>query len=274
VTADSDKQSPNFPTTVVAYGEVLRFGPVTTDLETPHSALAIGAHPDDIEIWCGGTLAKWAGDGCDIQFLVLTDGSKGTWDPDQDLDMLIRTRQQEQREAAKRLGGSDVGFVGWPDGELRNGSEERWEVCRRIREAKPDVVLTHDPWRRYRLHPDHRNAGFLVTDALVAARDPHYFAEQRLAPHRPRDLLLFEADVPNHVEVVDEVCANKKIDALLAYKSQYVTTLGITASSAPQEARSQSASVETFRDRIWSQLRQHGEVAGLEFGESFHRLGV
>ena len=93
-----------------------------------------------------------------------------------------------------------MAFLGWPDGELRNGVREQWEVCRWIRSVRPDVILGHDPWRRYRLHPDHRNAGFLVTDSIVAARDPLFFADQELPPHRPRSLLLWEADLPNHVE--------------------------------------------------------------------------
>ena len=58
-------------------------GPVaSTDLRVPASALAIVAHPDDAEFHCGGTLAKWAAHGCVLNHLVLTDGSKGTWDVD------------------------------------------------------------------------------------------------------------------------------------------------------------------------------------------------
>ena len=58
------------------------------DLPVPARALAIGAHPDDIEFGCGATLAKWAAAGCDINHLVLTDGSKGTWDPAADTGAL------------------------------------------------------------------------------------------------------------------------------------------------------------------------------------------
>ena len=72
------------------------------DLPTPKVALAIGAHPDDIEFGCGATLAKWAAAGCRIHHLVLTDGSKGTWNPDADITALIRTRRDEQTEAARR----------------------------------------------------------------------------------------------------------------------------------------------------------------------------
>mgnify|MGYP001826966551 CR=1 FL=1 len=69
------------------------------DLATPTSALAIGAHPDDVEFGCGGLLAKWAADGCVVHHLVCTDGSKGTWDADADVVALAARRQDEQREA-------------------------------------------------------------------------------------------------------------------------------------------------------------------------------
>src|ERR1039458_8179790 len=95
------------------------------NLATPERALAVGAHPDDIEFGCGATLAKWAAAGCQIFHLVCTDGSKGTWDPHTDPAALVVTRRHEQREAAKRLGGKgEVVFLSWPDGELSR-SEER-----------------------------------------------------------------------------------------------------------------------------------------------------
>lgn len=263
-----------FRTAVAPFGEPQRFGPVTTNLEVPERALAIGAHPDDIEIQCGGTLAKWAAAGCAVFHLVLTDGSKGTWDPERDAASLVATRQEEQRVAARLLGGGDVGFLGRPDGELRNTIREQWEVCRWIRQVRPTVVLTHDPWRRYRLHPDHRNAGFVVTDALVAARDPLFFADQDLDPHRPDCLLLFEADVANHVEDVagfEEV----KARALLAHRSQYETTLGVepTADGASDTAFDQP-SLRAFFEGIVAKLAEHGAIADIALGESFHRLEV
>src|SRR5207237_8759308 len=121
---------------------------VQLDLPTPGRALAIGAHPDDVEFGCGATLAKWAAAGCDVVHLVCTDGSKGSWDPDEDVATLVATRQEEQRAAARALGGKgEVVFLGWPDGELESGVRQRWEVAYWIRRLRPDVVLGHDPWR-------------------------------------------------------------------------------------------------------------------------------
>ena len=72
----------------------------TRELPTPASALAIGAHPDDVEFGAGGLLAKWAAGGCTVHHLVCTDGSKGSWDPGVDPAALTATREIEQREAA------------------------------------------------------------------------------------------------------------------------------------------------------------------------------
>jgi LmbE family N-acetylglucosaminyl deacetylase len=110
------------------------------------------------------------------------------------------------------------------DGELDSDRATRGEVARVIRRLRPDIVLGHDPWKRYRLHPDHRNAGLLTCDAIVAARDPHFHPEHELAPHRPRALLLWEADQPAHVEDVTAT-VGRKIHALEAHRSQFESTM-------------------------------------------------
>jgi LmbE family N-acetylglucosaminyl deacetylase len=133
-----------------------------------------------------------------------------------------------------------------------------------IRKLQPDVVLGHDPWRRYRLHPDHRNAGFLVTDGIVAARDPHFFPEQDVAPHRPTTLLLWEADEPDHVEDVGNYI-EPKLTALLAHRSQFRSTMHIDDAGAEDE-------VEAFRSRVRSRLAAHGNLAGLAQGEAFKAI--
>jgi LmbE family N-acetylglucosaminyl deacetylase len=239
----------------------------TTNLETPRRALAVGAHPDDIEFGCGGTLAKWAAAGCEIHHLVCTDGSRGTWDAAEDPARLVVTREHEQRNAAAALGGtSEVTFLRWPDGELEAGLRQRWQVCAAIRSIRPDVVIGHDPWKRYRLHPDHRNAGFLVTDGIVAARDPLFFPEQAISPHRPSTLLLFEADEPDHVEDVS-TSVDTKIAALLEHRSQLRTTMDI---SATDEAR--DTEIAAFSERIRERLASTGSAAGFAAGEAFKRI--
>lgn len=237
----------------------------THNLHVPAVALAIGAHPDDVEFGAGGTLAKWAVAGCVVHHLICTDGSKGTWNPDADIVALTEQRQLEQGEAARRLSGGNAGlvvFLDHVDGELDSDLKTRGEVARVIRELRPDVVLGHDPWKRYRLHPDHRHAGLLACEGIVAARDPHFYREQGLAPHRPGALLLFEADEPDHVEDVGGdggQYLDRKLDALEAHVSQFESTM--KAADADQLA--------AFRQRISSRLAGLGEPFGYAAAEVF-----
>jgi LmbE family N-acetylglucosaminyl deacetylase len=238
------------------------------DLPTPASALAIAAHPDDVEFGAGATLAKWAATGCVVHHLVCTDGSKGTWDPDPDLAALVAQRQEEQRAAAKALGATgEVVFLGWPDGELDAGVRQRWQVAYWIRRLTPEVVLGHDPWKRYRLHPDHRHAGFLTVDGVVAARDPHFFPEQAIPHHRPSALLLFEADEPDHVEPVSEADVERKLAALEAHRSQLRSTMFVDPTSPDYERQ-----LEAFRTRVRDRLAEHGALTGVPRGEAFKAI--
>jgi LmbE family N-acetylglucosaminyl deacetylase len=238
---------------------------VQVNLEVPASALAIGAHPDDVEFGCGATLAKWAAQGCVVHHLVCTDGSKGSWDPAQEIAGLVLERQAEQRAAAAALGATgECVFLRWVDGELESGLRQRWEVAYWIRRLRPEVVLGHDPWKRWRLHPDHRHAGFLAVEGVVAARDPHFFPEQQLPHHRPSAILLWEADEVDHVEDVTEH-VDTKLAALLEHRSQYRSTHQI---DDPADA----AQVAAFRARIEERLAEIGAPAGVTAGEAFKRI--
>jgi LmbE family N-acetylglucosaminyl deacetylase len=224
----------------------------TTDADARARVLAVGAHPDDIEFGCGATLAKWARAGSHVELLVLTDGSKGTWEPDQDLAALVATRRDEQRAAAQALGAHEVHFLDAVDGELEADPQRREQVCRVIRAVRPDVVFGHDPWKQYRLHPDHRRAGELVIDGIVAARDPHFFPSAG-TPHRPKQLLLFEPQVIDHIEAVDEIDITAKIEALLCHQSQWLSTMGIQVGSPDIEAQRAA-----FEARIQVEITEAG----------------
>lgn len=242
--------------------------PATSDWsrnrDAPRIALAIGAHPDDVEFGAGGTLAKWAARGTVVHHLVLTDGSKGTWNPHADTAALVAQRDAEQRAAAAALGArGTVTMLGEVDGDLAHTRDLVERVCLHIRRVTPDVVLTHDPWKRYRLHPDHRNTGFIVCDAIVAARDPHFFkhhADQHgVAHHRPDALLLWEADEPNHVEDVS-FFVDTKLRALEQHVSQFESTMKVV----------QEAELEVFRSRMRQRLAELGEPHGCAAAEIFH----
>lgn len=233
----------------------------TRGLATPPSALAIGAHPDDVEFGAGGVLAKWAADGCTVHHLVCTDGSKGTWNASADPAELTATREIEQREAARRLAGDSAGevrFLRYVDGELTSDLAARGRVAEVIRELRPAVVLGHDPWKRYRLHPDHRHAGLLACEGVVAARDPHFFPEQPFPAHRPDTLLLFEADEADHVEDVSAFVTTK-LAALEAHESQFESTMKATDDN----------DLVAFRDRIRRRLTENGRPFGLGAAELF-----
>ena len=231
------------------------------NLATPSSALAIGAHPDDVEFGCGGVLAKWAADGCTVHHLVCTDGSKGTWDADVDVAELAARRQEEQREAARRLAGEqarEVRILGYVDGELDSTLDARGAVALTIRELRPSVVLGHDPWKRYRLHPDHRHAGLLACEGIVAARDPHFYKDHEVEHHRPDALLLWEADEPDHIEDVS-MSVELKLAALEAHGSQFESTMKAV----------DDGELQAFRDRIHARLAELGAPHDLAAAEVF-----
>jgi LmbE family N-acetylglucosaminyl deacetylase len=242
---------------------------VSLNLPTPAVALAIGAHPDDVEFGCGATLAKWSAAGAVVHHLICTDGAKGSWDPSTDAAALVITRQAEQRAAAAALGATgECVFLSGVDGELESGIPQRSEVAYWIRRLQPTVVLGHDPWRRYRLHPDHRHAGLLAVEGIVAARDPHFFPEQELPHHRPEALLLFEADAPDHVEDVGGF-TDAKLAALHAHISQLLSTMDIDEAASADEVERQR---QAFDERTRAGLAEHGALADVAQGEAFKLL--
>ena len=228
----------------------------------PDSALVIAAHPDDAEFQCGATLAKWAASGTTVHYLICTDGSKGTWNPDTDQKALVITRQEEQIAAARSLGSTgSVLFLEQIDGELQSDLATRSQVAKAIRQLRPDAILGHDPWRRYRLHPGHRHAGLLAIEGIVAARDPLFFPEHALDPHRPAVVLLFEAEEPDHAEEVTG-WASAKSAALLEHRTQFITTHGI-------EDPHDSEQVRAFESRVEQELSDAGQPYGLASAELF-----
>jgi len=218
--------------------------------------LAFGAHPDDVELQAGGTLAGWADRGVHVELACFTAGEKGSTDPAADPAALAGVRRAAAGSAAEALGAKGpVHFLGAVDGELEVTMALRLAVARLVRTVRPDVVLGHDPWRRWLLHPDHRAAGLLTVDGVVAARDPLYapaLAAEGLAAHRPHTVLLFGTDTPD--ELVDVTAT---IDAKLA-------SLRAHASQLPDPADTER------RVRIWNAAI--GADAGLAYAEAFHTL--
>jgi len=240
---------------------------ISINLTSPESALVIVAHPDDAEFQCGATLAKWARAGCIVHHLVLTDGSKGTWDRGMDQSLLVELRKEEQRKAATLLGGTGVVFLAKIDGELEPNRATRAQVCEVIRRLRPEVILGHDPWKRYRLHPDHAAAGTLCVEGIVAARDPFFHPEQLvdgITPHRPHALLLFEPDQPNHAEAVSEQDLQAQVEALFAHQSQIETSHLYKSTAADP--------IEQFRIKQRGELERCGRWASVPLAQQFHLM--
>lgn len=194
----------------------------------PASVMAIVAHPDDIEFTCAGTLARWARAGVKISYVMCTSGDVGIDDPEITREQAAAIREQEQEEAAKIVGASEVIFIREPDGRLEATIELRKRLVREIRRFRPEVVICGDPtivWAGddYINHPDHRAAASAALDATFpAAGQPRLFEEIALEgflAHKPRKVYVTSwgaADVYVNIEDTIDI----KIAALRAHKSQ------------------------------------------------------
>ena len=126
----------------------------------PFPVLAIGAHPDDLEISCGGTLAKYAKAGHRVVMVCVTDGRYGRFFPP---EKMIKTRKQEAKASVDIIG-AELVWMGYPDLGLKDDIELRMEIVDVIRKVNPKVIITHDPSG---LNPDHRIVSKLVYDSLI-----------------------------------------------------------------------------------------------------------
>jgi LmbE family N-acetylglucosaminyl deacetylase len=217
--------------------------------------MVIFAHPDDAEVQCAGTIALWVEAGKKITYVVLTKGDKGTEDPSMAGDALTQIRQEEQLKAASELGVEKVLFLPNNDGELEVNLERRKILTRMIREHQPEVMITHDPWMRYQLHPDHRASGTLALDAVISARDPLYFAEQiqsGLTPCRIKRALLFASDQPDFWVDIGGTIA-RKISALGHHRSQVMRW-------------------PNWEEWMRKRAQDAGASQGLKYAEAFKRL--
>lgn len=169
-------------------------------------ALVIFSHPDDAEFGAAPTIAALAAADARIDYVVTTDGGKGTDDPAISPDALAATRMAEQRAAANTLGVSEIVHLGYPDGYLTPSLELRRDITRQIRRFRPDVVIAQNPQRRmdgnpYISHPDHLATGEATLAAVYpAARDRHNFPEllmEGLEPWKVRQVLVTGVERPN-----------------------------------------------------------------------------
>lgn len=228
-----------------------------TEQHEPRRALVIGAHPDDNEFGAGATVAKLTSQGWDVTFMIVTNGNKGSHDPGMSTYRLSEIREGEQRAAAAILGVSRVIFLRNNDGELEPTTALRAEIALYIRHFKPHTIFTHDPWKHYMFHPDHRAVGFAVIEGVVSARD-HLFmpglGQIGITVWRPEALFLWGAEQPDYFEDVSGF-VDLKIAAL-------------------HEHHTQLDENKEWPDRVRQRMADLGKEHGFEAGESFKRMPV
>ena len=224
-------------------------------------AMVVVAHADDAEWGCAGTVARLCAEGWDVAYVICTDGSKGSDDPDMTVEKLVKMREEEQREAARVLGLSRVFFLGYPDAYLESTLGLRKDISRAIRAHRPDVLICMNPVRNldgagYIDHPDHFASGDAAMGAVYpAARDrmtfPELLTEEGLEPHKVREVWVMGRTEPDHViDVTDHI--ETAVAALRAHRSQV----------SPESA-----------DRHMKEWRRRdGNRIGVEYAEVFKRF--
>jgi LmbE family N-acetylglucosaminyl deacetylase len=225
---------------------------------TPARVLAVYAHPDDADVGCGGTLARWARAGSEVHLVVCTDGGRGTRDPDIDVAVLAHQRAGELDRAAETIGLADHHVLGLPDGELEDNESLRGELVGWVRKVKPDVICGHDPTavffgEHYFNHRDHRIAGWALLDALCpAAGLPHYFPDRGPAHQASAAYLSGTLEPDVWVDVTDTI--DVKVAAVQCHRSQFA---GGDAWAG---------------DAVRLRAEEEGRRAGILYAEGFRRL--
>jgi len=199
------------------------------NLYVPKRAMAIVAHPDDIEFSCAGTLARWAKYGCKTSYVLCTSGEVGIAETGMTREKAAEIREAEQRKAAEVAGAHEVIFLRNPDGLLQPTIELRRALVREIRRFRPEVVITGDPtivWRgeHYINHPDHRAAATAALDATFpAAGQPNLFEEleeEGFHAHKPRKVYVTAWEHGDYFVNIDETI-EIKLEALQSHASQF-----------------------------------------------------
>jgi bacillithiol biosynthesis deacetylase BshB1 len=213
--------------------------------------LAIGAHPDDVDMICGGTLAKLVAGGRSVAIVDLTRGEMGTrGSPD------IRAR--EAQAAARVLGASERVTLDLGDGRLENSAENRRQVIEVIRHFRPTLILTHY-WED--LHADHAAAGSLVRSVMYPVGFAKYPAQGE--PYRPNEVLFFMAHTPFEPSFIVDIDGfhERKLEAVRCFASQFYRE----GSDEPPTGIAQP----DFLTRLEARARYFGGLIGRSFGEPF-----
>lgn len=221
--------------------------------------IVIAAHPDDLEVLCGGTIALLADQGVEIISVNCTLGDLGTLEPTLERQSLATTRLAEAEAAAEILGIKAVYNLGRHDGELLPDLELRAQVARLYRLTQADTLMTFDPFWAGQIHPDHRAAGQVAIDAYMPSKMPLYHPEQLTEPGMGLGCIerafLFSTDRNPDIYVDISAIRPRKIAACLAHKSQFEKG-------------------EEGLDWLQEMDAETGKVIGTAAGEAFKSLRV
>ncbi|MCX7706225.1 MAG: PIG-L family deacetylase [bacterium] len=238
--------------------------------------LNIQAHPDDAECYCGGTIAKYVDKGGEIFYLICTKGNRGTYDRNLDIETLAEIRKKETLEAARVLGVKEVFFLGEEDGFLYPDLKLRGKIMKVIRQVKPDIVMTLDPFLPYEVHPDHRTVGILSAEAVVFAGFPHFYPEHLkngIEPHFVKEIFFYNTEKPNHFEDITRYIEKKK-NACYCHKSQ-IEMGGIQKKETTENRKSvEELGKEAFDELAIRISEQYGKQIGVKYAEAFKKFRV
>jgi len=223
----------------------------------PERALAVYAHPDDPEVGCGGTLARWAASGAEVHLVIANRGDKGSADPTTDPDALAAHRAEEVAKAVDVLGLAGVEHLGYPDGELDNDVALRARLLEIIRRRRPDAVVAADPTAvffgdSYVNHRDHRELGWAVLDSIVPAASPLYGAAAGAAHQVGLLLLSGTLEANAWVDIADVL--DVKVAAVSCHESRLGGDPAVVA------------------ELLQHRAAEEGRRAGLVHAEAFRRL--
>ncbi|SFI84995.1 bacillithiol biosynthesis deacetylase BshB1 [Kaistella treverensis] len=218
--------------------------------------LAIGAHPDDVELGCGGTLAKLIAEGKTVAVVDLTQGELGTRGTN-------ITRAAEAAEASEILGLSARENLKFPDGFILNTQEYQLEIVKKIRKYQPEIVFANAIDDR---HPDHAKAAKLVSDACFLAGLVKIETEsegEKQTQWRPKHVFHYIQWKNIEPDFVVDISAfmEKKIEACLAYKTQFYDP----KSTEPETP----IATKDFLESLTYRAQDLGRLSGVDFAEGF-----
>jgi len=231
---------------------------VVTDDSVPRLALAVYAHPDDPDVSCGGTLARWASAGSEVHVCLCCDGDKGSLDPAASREDLVRQRHQEVEAASALLGIRTYHWLGYADGEIDNTAELRGRLVALVRQLRPDAVLAPDPTAvyfgsSYVNHRDHRVVGWAMLDAVApSAANPRYFAGMGSAHQVPVLYLSGTLEPDAWIDITST------IDTKAASLACHVSQVGEDG--------------EWLRGVVRQRAEEAGRQAGVPYAEAFRKV--